>query len=67
MGIDQDRGNRHSPPLLTRRATRLAAEARRLEGRVSDLVNAAYGLTQVEIDLMWKTAPPRMPIPPPAS
>ena len=23
------------------------------------------GLTLEEIDLMWKTAPPRMPIPPP--
>lgn len=39
----------------------LAAEARQLEARVADLVNAAYGLTPEEIDLMWKTAPPRMP------
>lgn len=32
-----------------------------LEHRTSDLVNQAYGLTPEEIDLMWKTAPPRMP------
>jgi hypothetical protein len=43
-----------------------AAEARALETRVSDLVNAAYGLTPDEIRLMWDTAPPRMPIPRPA-
>jgi plasmid maintenance system antidote protein VapI len=43
-------------------AQKLAAEALTLEQRVSDLVNEAYGLTPVEIDLMWKTAPPRMPI-----
>ena len=39
----------------------LAGEAGTLEARVSDLVNAAYGLTQDEIALMWDTAPPRMP------
>ncbi|MTJ10224.1 Eco57I restriction-modification methylase domain-containing protein [Anabaena sp. UHCC 0204] len=33
-----------------------------LEHRLSDLVNQAYQLTPEEIDLMWKTAPPRMPI-----
>lgn len=43
----------------------LAAEALKLECALSDLVNQAYGLTPEEIDLMWKTAPPRMPIPPP--
>jgi hypothetical protein len=42
----------------------LQAEALTLEHRLSDLVNQAYGLTQEEIDLMWKTAPPRMPIAP---
>jgi hypothetical protein len=36
-----------------------------IEFRLSDLVNQAYGLTPEEIDLMWRTAPPRMPIPPP--
>jgi type I restriction-modification system DNA methylase subunit len=37
-------------------------EALNLEHRLSDLVNQAYQLTPAEIDLMWKTAPPRMPI-----
>ena len=46
-------------------ARTLAAEALQLECRISDLVNEAYGLTPEEIDLMWKTAPPRMPIPRP--
>jgi hypothetical protein len=32
------------------------------ERRISDLVNAAYGLTPDDVALMWKTAPPRMPI-----
>jgi hypothetical protein len=39
----------------------LAAEARQLEHRVADLVNAAYGLTPEEVALLWRTAPPRMP------
>ncbi len=39
-----------------------AAEALTLEHELSDLVNAAYGLTPAEIELMWDTAPPRMPI-----
>ncbi len=37
-------------------------ESDRLERRVSDLVNEAFGLTPDEIALMWQTAPPRMPI-----
>ncbi len=40
----------------------LAAEMLTLEHRLSDLVNEAYGLKPEEVDLMWKTAPPRMPI-----
>ena len=40
----------------------LADEALKLEQQISDLVNQAYGLTPDEIDLMWKTAPPRMPV-----
>jgi hypothetical protein len=36
-------------------------EAAGLERRLSDLVNEAYGLTAEEVDLLWKTAPPRMP------
>ena len=35
-----------------------------LEQRLSDLVNQAYGLTPEEVDLMWRTAPPRMPFTP---
>jgi hypothetical protein len=40
----------------------LAAETLTLERILSDLVNQAYSLTPAEIDLMWQTAPPRMPI-----
>jgi hypothetical protein len=43
----------------------LAAESLTLERTLSDLVNQAYALTPAEIALMWQTAPPRMPIPPP--
>ena len=43
----------------------LATEALTLERQLSDLVNAAYGLTPTEVQLMWDTAPPRMPIAPP--
>jgi hypothetical protein len=39
-----------------------AAEAMDLERRVSDCVNEAFGLTKEETDLVWKTAPPRMPV-----
>lgn len=35
-----------------------------LEQRLSNLVNEAYGLTSTEVDLMWRTAPPRMPFTP---
>jgi hypothetical protein len=48
-------------------ARALAAETLKLERALSDLVNQAYGLTPEEIDLMWKTAPPRMPIAPSAN
>jgi type I restriction-modification system DNA methylase subunit len=37
-------------------------EAVKLEHRLADLVNQTYQLTPEEIELMWKTAPPRMPI-----
>jgi hypothetical protein len=39
-----------------------AAEAARLERALADLVHAAYGLTDADLDLMWRTAPPRMPL-----
>ncbi len=45
-------------------AARLA-EAARHEIALSALVNRAYGLTPEEEALLWATAPPRMPIPPP--
>ena len=45
----------------------LAAEARELERRVAELVNAASGLTAEEVALMWRTAPPRMPGEPPGA
>jgi hypothetical protein len=37
------------------------AEATKLERRLSKLANTVYGLTQQEVDLLWSTAPPRMP------
>jgi len=36
-------------------------EAASLEQRLSGLVNEAYGLTPEEVELLWATAPPRMP------
>lgn len=45
-------------------ARRAAGEVLALERRLSDLVNQAYGLTPEEIALMWRTAPPRMPLDP---
>ena len=45
----------------------LAAEMFTLERTLSDLVNQAYALTPVGIAVMWQTAPPRMPIPPPST
>jgi SAM-dependent methyltransferase len=46
-------------------ARALATETLTLERTLSDLVKQAYALTPAEIALMWQTAPPRMPIPPP--
>ncbi|TRL25157.1 hypothetical protein FM996_20210 [Methylosinus sporium] len=45
-------------------ARRAVNESFKFERRLSDLVNSAYGLTPEEIDLMWRTAPPRMPFTP---
>ena len=44
----------------------LVAEALGLEQEIARLVSAAYALTDDEVRLMWQTAPPRMPVPPPA-
>jgi len=46
----------HILPMQTR-----AAEVQNWERQLSDLVNEAYGLTAEEVELMWQTAPPRMP------
>ena len=56
---------RDESPIEPARA--LAADTLYLERTLSNLVNQAYALTAAEIELMWKTAPPRMPIPPPAT
>lgn len=45
---------------------RRMAQAGRHERALSALVNRAYGLTPEEEALMWRTAPPRMPLPAPA-
>jgi hypothetical protein len=38
------------------------AEALGLKRRLADLVNQAYGLTTEDVELLWRTAPPRMPV-----
>ena len=50
----------HSETILP--ARNAATEVQRLERRLSDLVNQAYGLTPEEVAVMWATAPPRMPL-----
>ena len=47
-------------PARTARTTALANER-----ILSDIVIRAYGLTPEDISLMWRTAPPRMPVRPP--
>ncbi|MGH3090333.1 MAG: Eco57I restriction-modification methylase domain-containing protein [Rubrobacteraceae bacterium] len=42
-------------------AKQARAESASLERRLSDLVNKSYGLTDEEVELLWSTAPPRMP------
>ncbi len=37
-------------------------EALALERRLAAIVNDAYGLTPEEVELLWRTAPPRMPV-----
>ena len=56
-----------SKPQRIEPARARATETLTLERTLSDLVNQAYALTPAEIELMWQTAPPRMPIPPPGS
>jgi hypothetical protein len=45
----------------------LDREAAGLERRTSNAVNTAFGLTPADVQLMWDTAPPRMPFGPPGS
>jgi len=45
-------------------AREAAAQVLAIERKLSDFVNAAYGLTSEEVALMWRTAPPRMPLDP---
>jgi hypothetical protein len=40
---------------------RRAARLRALEQRLAELVNQAYELSAEDIELLWRTAPPRMP------
>lgn len=47
-------------PARTARSELLAHER-----ALAAMVERAYGLTEEEIALMWRTAPPRMPLPPP--
>ena len=56
--IREEYGNTVEP------TARRLGEALQHERAISDLVNAAYGLTSDEIALMWRTAPPRMPLGP---
>jgi hypothetical protein len=50
----------HTETILPAQA--VAKEALASERKISDLVNEAYGLTPEDVELMWATAPPRMPI-----
>jgi hypothetical protein len=61
------RGLREEYKRTVEPARSVSAEALRLEYSIHDLVDTAYGLTPEEVHLMWDTAPPRMPIPRPAS
>ena len=50
----------HASTIAPARAAALDMQA--LERRLSDVVNAAYGMTPADVKLMWNTAPPRMPL-----
>jgi hypothetical protein len=61
------RSQSEEPRQVARPMRAALREAERLEWRLSDLVNEAYGVTPDEVRLMWATAPPRMPLAPDAS
>ncbi len=67
LSVSQTKALKEEHARSVRPLQALAAEARRLERRVAELVNAAYGLTPEEVALMWQTAPPRMPGEPPGA
>ena len=48
-------------------ARALTAYFLKLEPTLCDLVSRACALTPAEIELVWKTAPPRMPMPAPTT
>ena len=54
---DLTQTHRHYAEPARERAVRTHA----LEREIADLVNRAYRLTDAEIDLLWRTVPPRMP------
>ena len=43
------------------------AEAARHELALSKQVNRVYGINAADEELIWTTAPPRMPVPPPGA
>ena len=45
-------------------AVQARTEITGLESSISDIVNAAYGLSKDEVALVWSSAPPRMPFTP---
>nr|WP_129629324.1 Eco57I restriction-modification methylase domain-containing protein [Candidatus Oscillochloris fontis] len=49
--------NEQVPPVQAR-----AGEALGLERRIAALVNSAYGLSPEDVELLWRSAPPRMPV-----
>lgn len=52
---------RHGYDDIARPARERAGEVAALERVVAEAVNEAYGLTEEDVQLMWRTAPPRMP------
>jgi hypothetical protein len=61
LGVGAIRNFREEYTRSIQPARKLRAEAECLEKTVSGLVNQAYRLRVEEVDLMWKTAPPRTP------
>lgn len=45
------------PPLQ-----QMVGRAEALEREIASQVHAAYGLSDEQISLLWRTAPPRMPV-----